>query len=242
MTNSHTGGQVELCCCVPFTWEEIDYEMLVNAKRIRWSQNYNRSYCTQDCTKHNMTMMHTYWADRLASSLEQFPYFVPSTWFRLNLQLDSASLPDWSTNWHTLYHGTRAQNIHKILENGFKIRECQYGFPAVYLSPSIHYSSHPRYARVVEHNNLFFQFVLEVRVDVRKLQPMKKREMLKASVKGEIDPNFPNNDDLEFSLKGQEGMFLKPQEGAVVTGVMVRKLNFDPAYLPSRWWWCKWRN
>lgn len=242
MSSSHSDDQVELCCCVPVTYDEIDHETLVYVKRIRWNGKYNRGYCTESCTKHNMTIMHTYWKGRLASSPERFPYYVPSTWYRLSLQVDFTHLPDWGPNWHTLYHGTRPQYVHKIVENGFRVRECQHGFPALYLSPSIHYSSHPRYARVVVYNGFFFQFVLEVRVDVRKVQPIKKRETLEVGVKGDIDPNFPNNEDLEFLLRAQEGNFIKPQEGVVVTGVMVRKINFDPALLPSSWWWCKWRN
>ncbi len=242
MSSSHSDDQVELCCCVPVTCDEIDHETLVYVKRIRWNGKYNRGYCTENCTKHNRTIMHTYWKGRLASSPERFPYYVPSTWYRLSLQVDFTQLPDWGPNWHTLYHGTRSQYVHKIVENGFRVRECQHGFPALYLSPSIHYSSHPRYARVVVYNGFFFQFVLEVRVDVRKVQPIKKRETLEVGVKGDIDPNFPNNEDLEFLLRAQEGNFIKPREGVVVTGVLVRKINFDPALLPSSWWWCKWRN
>ncbi|CAM2730169.1 unnamed protein product, partial [Rotaria socialis] len=241
MGNSHSDGQAELCCCVPVTYEEIDHETLVHVKRIRWNGQYNRGYCTENCTKINMTATHTYWKGRLASSPERFPYYVPSSWFRLSVQVDTTCLPDWGPNWHTLYHGTDPRNIHKIIENGFRVRECQHGFPALYLSPSIQYCSHPRYARVISHKSMFFQFVLEVRVDIRKLQPLKKRETLEVGVKGDIDPNFPNNEDLEFLLRAQEGKFIKSCEGVVVTGVMVRKINFDPALLPSSWWWCKWR-
>lgn len=234
--------QTESCCCVAVTSEEIDNETLVHVTRVRWNKNYNRGYCTKNCNKHNTTKVHTYWAGRLPSSPEQFPYYVPSNWYRLSLEVSYTALPDWGPNWHTLYHGTHPQNIHKILENGFLVRKCQHGFPALYLSPSIHYSSHPRYSRVVVHNNAFFQFVLEVRVDIRKLQPVKKRETLSVGTQGDIDPNFPNNEDLEFLLKAECGKFLKPKEGVVLTGIMVRKTNFDPASIPSSWWWCKWRN
>ncbi|UJR19638.1 hypothetical protein I4U23_022772 [Adineta vaga] len=79
-------------------------------------------------------------------------------------------------------------------------------------------------------------------VDTRKLIPLKKRETLQVNVQGDIDPNFPNNEDLEFLLRAPEGMFIKPYQGVVVTGVMVRKINFDPASLSSSWWWCKWRS
>lgn len=242
MANSYSGNPTELCCCVPVTYEEIDHETLVYVKRVRWNKNYNRGYCTNSCNKHNTTVMHTYWTGRLASSPERFPYYVPSTWYRLSLQVDVTHLPDWGPNWHTLYHGTRPQYVHKIVENGFRVRECQHGFPALYLSPSIHYSSHPRYARVVLHNGFYFQFVLEVRVDVRKVQPAKRDEVLQVGVKGDIDPNFPDNKNLEFLLRAQEGNFIKPREGVVVTGIMVRKINFDPALLSSSWWWCKWRS
>lgn len=242
MATSHPDSQIELRCCVPITHEEIDHVKLVHVKRIRWNKTYTRGYCTDKCTKRNETALHTYWKGRLVSSPERFPYFVPSTWFRLSLHVDGTSIADWNSHWHTLYHGTRSQNIHKIIENGFRVRECQHGFPALYLSPSIHYSSHPRYARVVVHNGIFFQFVLEVRVDIRKVLPIKKRETLEAGVKGDIDSNFPNNEDLEFLLKTSEGKFLKPLDGVVVTGVMVRKTNYDPALLLSSWWWCKWRS
>jgi len=233
--------QVEPSCSVPVTYEDIDNDMLVHVQRVRWNKKYNRGYCTKSCTKYNRTSLHTYWKGRLAPSTERFPYFVPSNWYRLSLQVDGTSLPDWGPNWHTLYHGTHPQNIHKIVENGFLVRTCQHGFPAMYLSPSINYSSHPRYARVVVHNDAFFQFVLEVRVDIRKLQPLKRRETLSVGTAGDIDSHFPNNEDLEFLLKAEDGKFLKPEQGVVVTGVMVRKTNLDPVSLPSSWWWCKWR-
>lgn len=234
--------RVEVCCCTVVTLEDIDHISLAHVQRVRWNRRYNRGYCTTSCTKHNTTTAHTYWKGRLPSSPERFPYYVPSTWYRLSLQVDYESLPDWGPSWHTLYHGTLAQNIHKIIENGFRVRQCQHGFPALYLSPSINYSSHPRYARVIVLNDMFYQFVLEVRVDNRKVIPLKKRETLQVGVQGDIDTNFPNNDDLEYLLKSSEGEFLKPENGVVVTGVMVRKTNFDPALLPSSWWWCKWRN
>ncbi|CAF1593194.1 unnamed protein product, partial [Adineta ricciae] len=224
MAEQSSSIQTNICCCIPVTHDEIDDEKLVYVERVPWNSNYDRGYCTNDCTMHNRTKMHTYWNGRLASSPERFPYYVPSTWYRLSLQVDHTSLPDWGPDWHTLYHGTYPQNIHKIVKNGFRVRECQHGFPALYLSPSIQYSSHPRYARVIVHNDLFFQFVLEVRVDTRKVMPLKKRETLEVGVTGDIDPNFPNNENLEFLLKAEEGKFIKSYEGVVVTGVMVRKL------------------
>ncbi|CAF1516493.1 unnamed protein product [Adineta ricciae] len=242
MANSLAVNSFDLCCCVPVTCEEIDDRSLVHVKAISWNTRFNRGYCTKNCTKHNTSTIHTYWTGRLASSPEQYPYYVPSTWYRLSVDVDTTSLLDWSSNWHTLYHGTDPHNIHKILKNGFRVRECQHGFPALYLSPSIHYSSHPRYAGVVLLNSVYFQFVLEVRVDTRKLMPLKINEFLQTGVQGDIDPNFPNNENLEFLLKAHEGIFIKPCEGVVVTGIMVRKLNFDPVLLPSSWWWCKWRN
>ena len=232
---------IDLRCCQMVALEEIDHKNLVHVARISWNPQFNRGYCYRSCTQHGRTRSHTYWRGRLESSPEQFPYFVPSTWYRLSLKLNSTDLPDWGPNWHTLYHGTHPQNIHKIIENGFKVRECQHGFPAAYLSPSILYSSHPRYARVVVRDGNFYQFVLEVRVDVRKLSPVKKRETLSVGTRGDIDSKFPNNENLEFLFKSPDGTNLVPRKGVVVTGVMVRKTSFDPAFLPLNWWWCKWR-
>lgn len=242
MSTPGPNEQIQLRCCVPVTTREIDHERLVQVKTIRWNETYNRGYCTKSCNRHNRTAMHTYWEGRLASSPERFPYFVPSTWYRLSLYVDSTVLPDWGPHWHTLYHGTHPKRIDKIIKDGFRVRTCQHGFPALYVSPSIHYSSHPRYARVILQEGFYFQFILEVRVDVRKLLPIKKRETLEVGVKGDIDPNFPNNQDLEYLFRPSEGLFIEGQHGLVVTGLMVRKLNFDPALLRSSWWWCKWRN
>ncbi|CAF4449083.1 unnamed protein product [Rotaria socialis] len=85
----------------------------------------------------------TYWECRLASSPELFPYYVSCNWYRLSLQVNFTSLPDWGSNWHTLYHDTHPQNIHKIVENGLFVRQCQHGFLELYMSPSIAYCSHP---------------------------------------------------------------------------------------------------
>lgn len=233
--------QTESRCCIPITYDEIDDDTLVYVKRVQWNPNYNRGYCTRYCTQQNRSASHTFWKGRLASSPVLYPYYVPNNWYRLSLKVNQTILPDWGPNWHTLYHGTHPQNIHKILENGFRVRQCQHGFPALYLSPSITYCAHPRYSRVIVHNNAFYQFVLEVRVDVRKLQPMKKRETLSVGTQGDIDSHFPNNEDLEFLFRAKNENFIKPEEGVVLTGVMIRKTNVDPASLPSSWWWCKWR-
>ena len=109
------------CCCIPVTCEKIDHNTLVHVKRLCCNKRYNLGYYTKKCTKHNKTSQHTYWVGRLWSSPERFPYFVPSTWYRLSLPVDPSSLPDWSPNWHMLYHGTHPPNIHKIIENGFLV-------------------------------------------------------------------------------------------------------------------------
>lgn len=230
----------EPTCCVLVTLDDIDHETLIHVKRIRWNHKFNRGYCTLHCTRLNTSTSHTHWNGRLHNS-PGFPYYVQSNWYRLSLRVNSLIVSEFGPHWCTLYHGTHPQNIHKILENGFWARQCQHGFPAVYLSPSIQYSAHPRYARVVEHENSFYQFVIEVRVNTRKLQPVKKRETLSVGTAGDIDPNFPNNEDLEFLFRAAKETFLKSRDGLVVTGVMVRKLDVDPATLPSSWWWCKWR-
>lgn len=63
-----------------------------------------------------------------------------------------------------MYHGLDPEVAMDIIRGGFIPRECQHGAKAVYLTPSIRYAAHPRYARVCQVGSLFYQVVLQVRV------------------------------------------------------------------------------
>jgi hypothetical protein len=54
-------------------------------------------------------------------------------------------------DWPVSYHGTSSEAIFAIISNGFKSNSgCWIGKneKAVYLTPSIVYASHPRYAKI----------------------------------------------------------------------------------------------
>jgi hypothetical protein len=142
-----------------------------------------------------------------------------------------------------MYHGTHAENIQPILQNGFCARECQHGKPAVYFSPSIHYCAHPRYSKVYHQDQkVFFQFVLEVRINTRTVTSARIRETLSVGEAGDIDTNYPGNEGLEFVITCERDReMITRASGAVVTGIMVRKLDVDPISLRQSWWWPLWR-
>ncbi len=123
---------------------------------------------------------------------------------------------------------------------------CQVGAHNVlgaYFSPSILYCAHPRYAKVVRHTKdgamHYYQVVLEVRANEAVVTPEIKKETMRVGEHGVIDTNFPNNDHMEYLVKGEEGKFIGPAAGVVVTGVMVRELAVDPGTLAESWWWPK---
>ena len=138
--------------------------------------------------------------------------------------------------------------VAKIYKNGLLSRKCQHGFSAAYVSPSITYCAHPRYARVVKmrlngDRVIYAQFVVELRVNLSVLKTQQKRETLSVGSRKTIDPNFPENEGLELLLcKEPHGSYVIGEDGAHMTGVMVRVLDHDPMDDAEAWWWTKWKS
>ena len=55
-----------------------------------------------------------------------------------------------------------------------------------------------------------------------------------------IDPQFPRNEHIEVGVAGPSGGFVGPEQGVVVTGIMTRILDRDPASLIESEWWEAW--
>jgi hypothetical protein len=211
---------------------------LLQTKRIALETPFCRGYCTEGCPAKNRSTRHTVWGGQLGG--RAWPYYCPSRWYRFALKFPQGVIDDWN-DWRIFYHGTEAQTVHKILENGFQPRKCQHEITATYLSPSIIYASHPRYARVYHQQGYYAQVVLEVRVQAHRLQLKWSKETLNVGG-GVIDPNYPDNIvECLVSPPAQEQGFIKHTDGIVVTGLMVRLLAEDPTGLPCSWWWTKWQ-
>lgn len=167
-----------------------------------------------------------------------------------------------------MYHGVDPANINSIVQNGFRPAQCQHRGKAAYLTPSIRYAAHPRYARVCKRGGLYYQFVLQVRVRSDAITHWKdavvaKRESQlifqqrrgEEAVAGEyidtesetmcvgdiekIDDNFSDNNNMEF-LYFSEKPYVTPSDGLVVTGIMVRCLSSDPIGAKENTWWLYW--
>mmetsp|Transcript_7102 Transcript_7102/g.13152 ORF Transcript_7102/g.13152 Transcript_7102/m.13152 type:complete len:506 (-) Transcript_7102:79-1596(-) len=204
--------------------------------------DWDKFYTTLSDPKANTSRWKTAWNGGLnGTTTSLYPYMCPVGWRRFAL-----NVPERHSEFHTfqdtylMYHGLHPENVQKIIRNGFIAKECQHGCPAVYLTPSILYAAHPRYARVVKIGKIYCQVVLEVR--------MRKSLWKKEQVQGEtlcagdikIDPNFPDNETVEFLVKGEAGEFVKPNAGLVVTGIMMRCLDTDPALMACSNWWLEW--
>jgi hypothetical protein len=216
----------------------------VDIAALTFDPRYDRAYCTSACERaKKFNMMHTTWAGKLAGASSKFvSYYCPSGWRRFSLR---ASNVDFEKS-VTVYHGTRAGVVAKIFQNGLMAKKCQHGYSAAYVSPSIIYCSHPRYARVskirlADDKIVYVQFVVELRVNLDAIKVRQMRETLSVGSKETIDPNFPQNEALELILpKEPENSYVTRELGVHMTGVMVRVLDHDPLEDAESWWWTKW--
>lgn len=198
---------------------------------------FDRFYVTPDHPRANQDSWLTSWRGRLAGRPGSRSYFCPSGWrrFSLNTDIDTEFFKDSSI----MYHGTAGKNVEPIVRGGFKPRLCQHGAKAVYLTPSIRYAAHPRYAHVYKAaDGRYFQIVLEVRV-VNKYLTSFKGETMQVYDKFQIDPNFAGNDGMEFLFKSNA--VVEADDGIAVTGIMMRVCPNDPLQISESAWWTCWR-
>ena len=107
----------------------------------------------------------------------------------------------------------------------------------VYLSPSIEYNGHPRYAKIVQVNSKYFQMMLQVRVHPKLVE--KHSGTLAGAFphdKQKSDPNFSNS-VLEWVVHWKPGRYIGVLNGTLVYGLMFRVTDEHPKNLPQNQWW-----
>lgn len=148
--------------------------------------------------------------------------------------------------WYLAYHGTQSRYAVDILTTGLRMSTtgCYFnkGIPRVYVSPSIEYCAHKRYAKPwskVEKDGKkrWFQVVLQCRVNPTAVTLDKAETLLKPDFKKTvtIDPNFTNQ-ELEWVIPGEEGTYFMNRD-IICYGLMMRISDVDPEALPVSVWW-----
>lgn len=171
------------------------------------------------------------------------PYYCPVGWRRygLDVGMTDEQFEKEYGQWPIAYHGTAGSLAMVILLNG--LRASGHGCflkpnqGAVYLSPSIEYSGHPRYAKVLKVKSKYVQMILQVRVQRKKIE--KHEGTLFGAMphdRERADPNFSNN-ELEWIVRWNSGENIGVLDGILVYGLMFRVTDEDPGLLPQNQWW-----
>ena len=173
------------------------------------------------------------------------PYHCPSGWRRYSLYigLTEVEFQQKYDSWPVAYHGTSSTAAADIIVNGFQA--CNNGDAcfieefekAVFLTPSIKYAGHPRYARVEKVGKLYVQLVLQVRVNKSRVKKNPGTVEKTFSKDNCVDSNFKDNNELEWVFLWHKDRKIRADDGIVVYGVMARITETDPQSLPENQWW-----
>jgi len=174
------------------------------------------------------------------------PYFCPDGWVRFSLNVcKDDEFAEKFKDFGYAYHGTHPRNVGSILTSGFHAKHgctCAPGQDRVYISPSIEYCAHPRYAKITYKPKIrkFVQCVLQCRVRKDHVCTVAQGTLPGAHEHDDgIDPNFHNN-ELEwlFAPDGQDETGLPIVKNAIVcTGIMLRLTDHHPS--ESNFWWSR---
>ena len=172
------------------------------------------------------------------------PYYCPNGWRRYSIDvgLTDKEFQQKYVSWPVAYHGTSSEAAASIILEGFKAfnyKSCyiKESDTAVYLTPSIKYAGHPRYAKVEKVGKLYMQIALQVRVKRDKFikEPGTVEETLSSN--DCLDSNFKDNNELEWIYLWNEETNIRADDGIVIYGLMARITDTDPKYLPENNWW-----
>lgn len=118
--------------------------------------------------------MPTYYTKPLMYAKE--PYYCPYGWRRYGLYvgLTKSEFSEKYQDWPVCYHGTSHSAALEIIFRGFRSfnnASCwiSEGDKAVFVTPSIVYAGHPRYAKIKKHQGLYIQIVLQLRIRADKI-------------------------------------------------------------------------
>jgi hypothetical protein len=182
----------------------------------------------------------TYWTGSLDRAGK--PYYCPVGWTRFAIKVTETQeeFDQLYSDYHVAYHGTKNAVASDILNKGFEGHDggCYREGLNIYLSPSIEYAGHSRYAEPWKRSETdkYYQMVLQCRVNPRIVRPdlIKPETLLAKNAQDvQIDPNF-NNNELEWILPADEPV---RRRDLVCYGLMVRVTCSHPADLPTSKWW-----
>lgn len=151
-------------------------------------------------------------------------------------------------DWAVAYHGTKSNFVSSILTQGLRSstptaeKACCYleylgASAALYLSPSIEYAAHPRYAEPICWGAQWVQVVLQVRVNPRVLCTKEAGTVPNTqSIDPQLDSHF-SNDELEWIVTAAPGMHLTASQGVIVSGIMLRFSDVHPYEKEKNKWW-----
>lgn len=168
-------------------------------------------------------------------------YFCPSGWrrFRIKVADNEHEFDKRWGNWHIAYHGTNSEYATDILTSGLRVSTpgCFYRneMPRVYLSPSIEYCAHPRYAQPWmkigrDGTTRWYQLVLQCRVNPKSISKKCTETLLRKEMKHvKIDPNFDNN-QIEWILEAKTDVHYMNVD-IICYGLMLRISDVAPKNL-----------
>ncbi|CAF1192724.1 unnamed protein product [Adineta ricciae] len=212
----------------------------LNGFRHAMNPAFNRIY-SRDGRETAVGFMATSFVQSLDRGGE--PYYCPNGWRRyaIDVGMTGAQFEKQYGSWPVAYHGTAGTLAMTILLNGLRAsgQGCflRSNHGGVYLSPSIEYSGHPRYAKIIQIKSKYVQMVLQVRV-YPKLIEKHPGTLTGARLrdKQKADPNF-SNDVLEWVVHWKPGQYIDALNGILVYGLMFRVTDEHPKNLPQNQWW-----
>ncbi|CAF0874418.1 unnamed protein product [Rotaria sordida] len=205
---------------------------------IKLNPQYNRIYAPD----------RSYWLGALNDGIDRGnkPYYCPVGWKRCSFYVTDRFYEKFK-GWCICYHGTKFEYGLSILLNGLKPAERAEHGAGIYVSPSINYVCHPRYAEVkrldTSYPSKFFksgkyvQFVLECRVHPSNIKKIAKETLDAGNTI--IDFNIDNK-IIEWVINNQNKKivdFNDPDSSIVCTGIMMRVTDDHPGLLPESQWW-----
>ena len=173
------------------------------------------------------------------------PYYCPVGWrkYCLNLGMTQDEFEKEVGDWPIVYHGTDPSNVRLILKQGMKPSDygcfLKDGERAIYLTPSIEYAGHPRYARIIKlKDGHYLQLCLKIRIHPSTITQIRPGTLPGAfSQCKTVDPNFKDNIELEWLIHWEAERYVRGSDGLVICGIMLRITKCHPYKLPQNKWW-----
>ncbi|CAF0921487.1 unnamed protein product [Didymodactylos carnosus] len=231
---------VEKLCSEDYVIHGVDnlYSIVIgrlNIKEQYMNSDWNRAYIDNrydDDDDDDDDDNRTFWEGALDRGGK--PYYCPKGWTRFGIKI--CETPEefdqkWG-DWYIAYHGTKSKVASDILNSGLRVSQggCWTIRPCIYLSPSIEYCAHPRYAEPwskPDEPNKFYQLVFQCRVNPRFItnKSVHPETLLSDDEKWrQIDENFLNS-ELEWVIPAAKGRQYITED-IICYGIMLRTFVF----------------